>query len=100
METAEVLYEVKGPVALVTVNRPDKLNALNRKTLEGLSEAFAEARKDPSVRAVVLTGAGEKAFVAGADIGEISGLDAKGGKAFAIFGQEIFRSIEGEFFRW
>jgi enoyl-CoA hydratase len=94
MELPNVLYEVRGPVALVTVNRPDKLNALNRQTLESLGVAFAEARKDAAVKAVVLTGAGEKAFVAGADISEITGLDAQGAKLFALFGQELFRSIE------
>lgn len=94
MDLPNVLYEVRGPVALVTINRPEKLNALNRQTLESLAAAFAEARKDPAVKAVVLTGAGEKAFVAGADIGEITSLDAQAGKLFAIFGQELFRAIE------
>jgi len=94
MELANLLLEAKGPVALLTVNRPDKLNALNRETLESLARAFEEIRKDASLRAVVLTGSGEKAFVAGADIGEIAGLDAQAGKSFAMFGQELFRSIE------
>jgi enoyl-CoA hydratase len=94
MKLENVLYEVKGGSAVVTVNRPDKLNALNRATLEDLSKAMAEAAADATVRAVVVTGAGEKAFVAGADIGEIAGLDAQSGRDFALFGQGVFRAIE------
>jgi enoyl-CoA hydratase len=94
VEFRNLIIEMRGPVALVTFNRPDKLNALNRETLESLAAAFGELRKDAAVRAIVLTGAGEKAFVAGADIGEIAPLDAQGGKSFALFGQEIFRAIE------
>lgn len=94
MDLANVLYEVKDGVAAVTVNRPDKLNALNRATLEDLGKAFDAASADEAVKCIVLTGAGEKAFVAGADIGEISALDALAGKAFALFGQGVFRAIE------
>ncbi len=63
----------RGAVRTITVNRPDKLNALNRDTLNELTIAFAQAAQDDAVRAVVLTGAGEKAFVAGADIAEMNG---------------------------
>ncbi len=94
MDFANVLYEVKDGVAVVTVNRPDKLNALNRATLEDISGAFAAAAGDASVGAVILTGAGEKAFVAGADIGEIAGLDSQSGREFALYGQGVFRAIE------
>jgi enoyl-CoA hydratase len=94
MDLQNVIYEVKDGLAMVTVNRPDKLNALNRQTLEDLSKAFDSAEHDPSVRAVVLTGAGEKAFVAGADITEIASLDAQAGRSFALFGQTLFRAIE------
>ena len=94
MDLTNLLYEVKDGIAVVTINRPDKLNALNRATIEELSQVFAAAAKDPGVGAVVLTGAGEKAFVAGADIGEIAGLDAQRGRDFALRGQEVFRSIE------
>jgi enoyl-CoA hydratase len=94
VDLANVLYEVKDGIALVTVNRPDKLNALNRRTLEDLAEAFAAASSDASVGAVILTGAGEKAFVAGADIGEIAGLDSQSGREFALYGQGVFRAIE------
>lgn len=94
MNLTNVLYERKEAHALITVNRPDKLNALNRLTLEELKAAFSEAAHDPAVRAVVLTGAGDKAFVAGADISEIASLDAQTGREFALFGQELFRTIE------
>ena len=94
MELRNVAYEVKDGLAVVTVNRPDKLNALNRQTLEDLSKAFDAAEHDPDVKAVVVTGAGEKAFVAGADIGEIADLDAQAGRSFALFGQTLFRAIE------
>ena len=63
----------RGAVRTITVNRPDKLNALNRDTLNELTIAFAQAAQDDAVRVVVLTGAGEKAFVAGADIAEMNG---------------------------
>jgi enoyl-CoA hydratase len=94
MDLQNVICEVKDGLAVVTVNRPDKLNALNRQTLEDLSKAFDSAEHDPSVKAVVLTGAGEKAFVAGADITEIASLDAQAGRNFALFGQTLFRAIE------
>ena len=63
-----VLYEKKGAIAYVTLNRPKVLNALNGKTWEDLRSAFEEARDDAEVRGVILTGAGDKAFIAGADI--------------------------------
>lgn len=94
MDLKNLLYEVKDGIAFVTVNRPDKLNALNAQTLADLDEAFRAVAASPEVRAVVLTGAGEKAFVAGADIGEIAGLDAQSGRVFALRGQGLFRSIE------
>jgi enoyl-CoA hydratase len=83
-----------GVVRTVTVNRPDKLNALNRATLEALDTAFAEAAADPAVRVVVLTGAGPKAFVAGADIAEMNGLSAVQGRDFSLLGQGLMRRIE------
>ncbi|WP_428999142.1 enoyl-CoA hydratase/isomerase family protein [Stenotrophomonas rhizophila] len=81
-------------VRTVTVNRPDKLNALNRATLEALDTAFSEAAADPAVRVVVLTGAGPKAFVAGADIAEMNGLSAVQGRDFSLLGQRLMRRIE------
>jgi len=83
-----------GAVRTVTVNRPDKLNALNRATLEALDTAFAEAAAAPGVRVVVLTGAGPKAFVAGADIAEMNGLSAVQGRDFSLLGQGLMRRIE------
>jgi enoyl-CoA hydratase len=94
MDLRNVLYETVDGIVFLTVNRPDKLNALNRETLEDLKRAFEAAEADAAVMAVVLTGAGEKAFVAGADISEIAGLDAQSGRDFALFGQSLFRSIE------
>ncbi|WP_312239268.1 enoyl-CoA hydratase-related protein [Stenotrophomonas sp.] len=83
-----------GAVRTVTVNRPDKLNALDRATLQGLDAAFAAAAADPDVRVVVLTGAGPKAFVAGADIAEMNGLSPVQGRDFSLLGQQLMRRIE------
>ena len=94
MDLKNVLYEVEDRIAIITINRPDKLNALNRETLEDLEKAFRAAGADSEVMAVVVTGKGEKAFVAGADISEIAGLDAQSGRNFALFGQALFRFIE------
>lgn len=93
---ADALISIMDDAAVrtVTVNRPDKLNALNRATLEALDSAFAEAATDPSVRVVVLTGAGPKAFVAGADIAEMNGLSAVQGRDFSLLGQRLMRRIE------
>lgn len=81
-------------LALVTVNRPEKLNALNWAVISELGEAFRMAREDVSVKALILTGAGEKAFVAGADIGELAALDAIEAERLSRRGQEIFRALE------
>ena len=89
-----LLYEVKEQIARITVNRPNVLNALNRKTVEELGECFDAARRDDSVRVLIITGAGEKAFVAGADINELAKRTAIDGKDFALFGQEIFHRLE------
>ncbi|QHB73781.1 enoyl-CoA hydratase-related protein [Stenotrophomonas sp. 364] len=83
-----------GAIRTVTVNRPDKLNALNRATLEALDAAFAAAAADPAVRVVVLTGAGPKAFVAGADIAEMNVLTPVQGRDFSLLGQKLMRRIE------
>src|SRR6202051_5382501 len=69
---ANVLYEKKGSIAYVTVNRPKVLNALNTSTWTDLQAAFEDAKDDASVRGVILTGAGDKAFIAGADISELA----------------------------
>jgi enoyl-CoA hydratase/carnithine racemase len=77
-----LLYEVKEQIARITINRPNVLNALNRKTVEELGQSLDAARQDDSVRVVILTGAGEKAFVAGADINALP-LTARTSRASA-----------------
>jgi enoyl-CoA hydratase len=89
-----LLLEKKDGVAVVTVNRPDKLNALNARTIEELDAVFAVLASDDGVRGVVVTGAGEKAFVAGADIKELAGLDAEAGRQVSRKGQKVFDRIE------
>src|ERR1700722_19232350 len=84
----------RGAVHTIVVNRPDKLNALNRETLNELTLAFAQAAQDDAVRVVVLTGAGEKAFVAGADIAEMNGYTPMQAQAFSRAGQRLMSSIE------
>jgi enoyl-CoA hydratase len=83
----------EGAVALVTIDRPKVLNALDTRTLDELRRAVLELGRDDQVRALILTGAGEKAFVAGADIGELAGLGATQGKEFAFQGQTTFTRI-------
>lgn len=83
-----------GAVATVTVNRPEKLNALNARTIDDLRRAMLELRHDASVRAVILTGAGEKAFVAGADIAELASGTPVSGRDLAQRGQHVFDLVE------
>ncbi len=94
MSYQNLLVEKKDAVAIVTVNRPDKLNALNDRTMEELDAAFTALAQDPETRGVILTGAGEKAFVAGADIGELSTQSPVQGKERSIRGQKILDKIE------
>jgi enoyl-CoA hydratase len=89
-----LLYEVKDQIARITFNRPTVLNALNRKTVEELGQCLDAARQDDSVRVVILTGAGEKAFVAGADINELAKRTPVDGPDFAHFGQEVLHRLE------
>ena len=91
---ANVLYTIKGRIGFVTINRPEKLNALNSQTKSELFELFTQIKSDPAVDAVILTGAGEKAFVAGTDIGELVDLDSTTGKEFSERGQELLSLIE------
>ena len=86
-------YEVKGAVGIVTINRPKALNALNSEVLDDLNNVFDSIDQE-TVRAVVLTGAGDKSFVAGADIGEMSTLTKAEGEAFGKKGNDVFRKIE------
>ena len=81
-------------IATVTINRPDKLNALNAQVIEDLDAFFALAQEDEAIRGVILTGAGSKSFVAGADIARFQELDGVSGKAFAERGQAVFNRIE------
>ena len=89
-----VTVEREEGIGQITVNRPDALNALNHVTLIELREALEELRVDPGVKALVLTGAGSKAFVAGADIKELMDLDPMGAKDVSRLGQEIFNEVE------
>jgi enoyl-CoA hydratase len=89
-----LLYEKKDGIAYVTFNRPKVLNALNRKTVEELRDALIDARDDVSVRVLILTGAGEKSFVAGADISELAQRTPVDGKDFSLFGQSVFHLLE------
>ena len=94
MSYENVLTEIRDGVLWLTLNRPEKLNALNRATLGEISDVFESVGDDDDVWAVVVTGAGEKAFVAGADIGELNTLGPVEAKEFALRGQAIFRRIE------
>lgn len=94
MSYGNLLYEKKDGVAHITFNRPKVLNALNRKTVEELQLVLADARDDASVRVLILTGAGEKAFVAGADINELAQQTPVNGKEFSLFGQGVFHLLE------
>ncbi len=94
MAYENLLYEKKDQIGYLTFNRPKVLNALNRKTMEELGDVLARARDDAEVRVLILTGAGEKAFVAGADINELAQRTPVDGKDFSIFGQEVFRMLE------
>ncbi len=94
MAYKNILFEVKDRIAYVTINRPQVLNALNIETVGELGEVFTEIEKDEKVAAVILTGAGEKAFVAGADIKELVKLDALGGMEFSLNGHRVFNQIE------
>lgn len=84
-----------GAIRTITINRPEKLNALNRAVIEELAEAFATAENDPNVRAVILTGAGEKAFVAGADISEFAHFSNEEGQKLSANGHKLlFNAVE------
>jgi enoyl-CoA hydratase len=94
MPHRNLLVEDQDGVRTITLNRPDKLNALNQETIRELRAAFDAAAQDGGVRVVVLTGAGPKAFVAGADIAEMNGLTAAQGREFSIEGQQLMSRIE------
>ncbi len=89
-----VLYEKKGAIAYVTLNRPKVLNALNQRTWQDLRAAFEDARDDADVRGVILTGAGDKAFIAGADISELAQVTAVQAERSSTYGQEVLNLVE------
>ncbi len=94
MAYENLLYEKKDQIGYITFNRPKLLNALNRKTMEELGDLLSVARDDAEVRALILTGAGEKAFIAGADINELAQRTAIDGKEFSLFGQGVLHMLE------
>jgi enoyl-CoA hydratase/carnithine racemase len=93
-QLANVLYEKKGAIAYVTVNRPKVLNALNTPTWTDIRSAFEVAKADPAVHGVILTGAGDKAFIAGADISELAHVNAYEAEESSRFGQSVLDFIE------
>jgi enoyl-CoA hydratase len=94
MNYNNILFEVKNKIGFVAINRPDKLNALNDATITELKECFTAIKNDELINVVIVTGAGEKAFVAGADISELNKLDESTGKKFSENGQAVFNLIE------
>src|SRR5438876_10127522 len=94
MNYETLLFEIKDGVALITINRPDKLNALNDQVLEELGSAAERLATEDPIKGAILTGAGRKAFVAGADIGELAKQGAFDGKARALRGQAVLRRLE------
>ncbi len=94
MNYTNLITEKADGIFTITINRPDKLNALNKSTIFEIGEAVKEAEGDSSIRAIILTGAGTKAFVAGADISEFSSFSEPEGAALAKHGHDVFRSIE------
>lgn len=94
MKFENIILNEEENIAIVTINRPDKLNALNDKTLSELEEVFRYCKKKESVSVIIITGSGEKAFVAGADINELSKCSKESGKEFALKGQGVFDLIE------
>jgi enoyl-CoA hydratase len=94
MTYENLLVETANAIATVTVNRPKALNALNERTLSELAHAFDALEADAAVRLVIVTGSGEKAFVAGADINELAKMEAMQAKDKAFFGQQVFARLE------
>src|SRR5258705_2803839 len=89
-----ITYEVRGSIGYITLNRPKVMNALNRRTVEELNAAFHAAKEDATVKGIILTGAGEKAFIAGADIAELSAIDGDKAGEFSARGQQVLLFIE------
>jgi enoyl-CoA hydratase len=89
-----LLFEVNEKIARITFNRPNVLNALNRKTMDELGDCLKKVRADDEIRVLILTGAGEKAFIAGADINELSQQTPVVGREYTLYGQEIVHRLE------
>jgi enoyl-CoA hydratase len=89
-----ILVSIEDNVAIITINRPEALNAINKDVMEGLKDFFEKNKNNTDLRGVIITGAGDKAFVAGADIKEFSSLNAQQGSALSKKGQDVFMSIE------
>lgn len=94
MTFQNLLTHLSAGIFTITVNRPDKLNALNRLTIQEIGQALKFAKENSEVRAVIITGAGQKSFVAGADISEFVNLTSEEGRTMAKAGQDVFQSIE------
>ena len=94
LKLENVIYEKKGAIGYVTLNRPKVLNALNGRTWEDLKAAFEDARDDAAIRGIILTGSGDKAFIAGADISELAGVTAVQAEESSSFGQGVLNLIE------
>ncbi|RZK49011.1 MAG: enoyl-CoA hydratase [Pedobacter sp.] len=95
MTYQNILFENRDTIAYITINRPSKLNALNKETIAELADVVKKINADTSIRAALITGAGEKAFVAGADISEFSSLDKVAGEQLSALGHEgVFNAIE------
>ncbi|MBS4026947.1 MAG: short-chain-enoyl-CoA hydratase [Clostridia bacterium] len=94
MELNNIIFEHDSNVGIITINRPKALNALNKELLEELSWVVNQVKQNDEIRALIITGTGEKAFVAGADIGYMENLSSLEGKKFSLLGQQIFSEIE------
>src|SRR5580658_733449 len=94
MSYENLLYEKKDRVATITFNRPKVLNALNRATMQELDAILTEARRDPDVRVLILTGSGDKAFIGGADINELAQMTPLLGRETSLFGQNVLAKLE------
>lgn len=94
MSFENLLTKTENGIHTITINRPDKLNALNKKTVQEIGDAVKDAIAESAVKGIIITGAGPKSFVAGADISEFVGLSVEQGKAMAKAGQDVFKLIE------
>lgn len=94
MNYTNILYTIENAICTITVNRPDKLNALNKETIAEIGRAFAAAQKEDTVRGIILTGSGTKAFIAGADISEFAAFNLAQGMELSAHGHGVFNSVE------